>query len=159
MGSGKTTLGHELARRVRCRFIDMDHELEKEHQLSIPEIFNQFGEEQFRAWETELLQSFSIKSNLVVATGGGLPCFHNNMKLLNASGITIYLKLSTEVLFERLSKRRGSRPLIMNYSDSELKEYILSALIKREPYYMEARHIVDAELISVQDLIQYTSSF
>ena len=157
MGSGKTTLGHECARRLRCSFFDMDHELEKEHLLSIPQIFTQLGEEQFRSWETDLLKRISGKENLVVATGGGLPCFHNNMELLKQSGITIYLKLSTATIFERLSKRRGTRPLILNYSDAELKEYILSTLARREPFYLQASHIIDAEMISAQDLVQFIS--
>jgi len=153
MGSGKTTLGQELSRVVRCRFFDMDHELENEHQLSIPEIFNRFGEPQFRIWENELLQRISVKENLVVATGGGLPCFHNNIDLLNQSGTTIYLKLSAAIIFDRLSKRRGTRPLIQGYSDAELMQYIQNTLTKREPLYLKARHIVEAELITVQDLV------
>ncbi len=156
MGSGKTTLGHDLAKRLRCRFVDMDKELENKHQLLIPEIFGKFGEEQFRSWESELLQKLSLEKNLVVATGGGLPCFHKNMELLNQSGITIYLKLSTETIFERLSKRRGNRPLILSFSDAELKEYIQSTLANRESVYMQSKYTVNAELISVEDLISYT---
>jgi shikimate kinase len=157
MGSGKSTLGHEFARRIRCRFIDMDQQLERDHKLSIPEIFKQFGEEQFRKWETDLLHRISKDENLVVATGGGLPCFQNNMELLNKSGITIYLKLSTDAIFDRLSRRRETRPLISNYNDDELKAYIQTSLSIREPFYLKAHHIADAGLISVQDLLVFTS--
>jgi shikimate kinase len=157
MGSGKSTLGHEFARRIRCRFIDTDQQLERDHQLSIPEIFKQFGEEQFRKWETDLLILISKEENLVVATGGGLPCFQNNMELLNNSGITIYLKLSNEAIFDRLSRRRETRPLISNYNDEELKQYIQTSLNNREPFYLQAHHIVNAGLISVHDLLVFTS--
>jgi len=157
MGSGKSTLGHEFARRIKCRFVDLDQELERKHQLSIPMIFEQYGEEQFRKWETDLLLHISEEDNLIVATGGGLPCFHNNMEVLNKSGITIYLKLSAEIIFTRLSKRRESRPLISNFDDDELKEFIADTLEKREKFYLLARHIVDAELISVQGLLSLTS--
>jgi shikimate kinase len=153
MGSGKSTLGHEFARRIRCRFVDMDQELERRHQLSIPQVFEQYGEEQFRKWETDLLLILSKEDNLVVATGGGLPCFHNNMKLLNKSGLTIYLKLSPESIFTRLSKRRESRPLIANFNDDEMKEYIQLTLEEREKFYLQSRYVIDAELISVQDLL------
>ena len=157
MGSGKSTLGHDFARRIRCRFADLDQELERAHQLSISEIFEQYGEEQFRKWERDLLLHIAKEDNLIVATGGGLPCFHNNMDVLNKSGITIYLKLSPEIIFARLTKRRESRPLISNFNDDELKEYIQTTLEKREKFYLLARHIVDAELISVQDLLSLTS--
>jgi shikimate kinase len=131
----------------------MDQELERRHQRSIPQIFEEYGEEQFRIWETDLLRNISKDINLVVAAGGGLPCFHNNMELLNNSGITVYLKLSQETIFNRLSKRRESRPLISNLNDDELKIYIKSSLEKREPFYLLAHHVIDSELISVQDLL------
>lgn len=153
MGSGKSTLGHEFARRIRSRFVDIDKELERRHQLTIPQIFEQYGEDQFRKWETELLVILSKDDKLVVATGGGLPCFHNNMELLNKTGLTIYLKLLPEIIFCRLSKRRESRPLISSFNDEELKQYIIVSLAKREPYYLMARHVVDAALVSVQDLL------
>jgi shikimate kinase len=156
MGSGKSTLGHDFARRIRCRFVDMDLELERRHQLLIPQIFDKYGEEQFRLWETELLQILVKDDHLVVATGGGLPCFHKNMELLNNSGITIYLKLSPEIIFSRLSKKRENRPLIRNFDDNKLKEYILFTLSKRENFYLKAQRIVDAESVSVQDLITLT---
>jgi shikimate kinase len=157
MGSGKTTLGHEFAKRLHCGFIDMDHELENEHNLSIPDIFTKLGEAQFRIWENELLKKIAVQNNLVVATGGGLPCFYNNMSLLNYSGTTIYLRLSPKVIFERLTLRRGSRPLILGYTESQLQEYIDSTLAKREPFYLEAKYIIDAELISAKDLLKYIS--
>ena len=134
----------------------MDKELENNQQFSIPEIFEKFGEEQFRTWESELLHKLSLQQNLVVATGGGLPCFHKNMELLNQSGITIYLKLSPEAIYERLSKRRGNRPLILSFSDTELKDYIQSTLANRETVYLESKYTVNAELISVEDLMNYT---
>lgn len=154
MGSGKSTLGHEFARRLRTRFVDMDQELERRHQISITQIFEQYGEEQFRKWEADLLLHLSKEDNLVVATGGGLPCFLNNMEILNKSGLTIYLKLAPDIIFARLAKRRETRPLISNYNDEELEAFIQLSLEKREPFYLQAQHIVDASSISVQDLLK-----
>jgi shikimate kinase len=154
MGSGKSTLGHEFARRLRTRFVDMDQELERRHQISITQIFEQYGEEQFRKWEADLLLHLSKEENLVVATGGGLPCFLNNMEILNKSGLTIYLKLPPDIIFARLAKRRETRPLISNYNDEELEAFIQLSLEKREPFYLQAQHIVDASSISVQDLLK-----
>src|ERR1700759_1262658 len=98
MGSGKTTLGRKLANHWGCEFIDLDHKLEQQVELSIAEYFSFFGEDSFRRLEAEVLRKTPYPKNAVVSTGGGLPCFFDNMDWMNAHGKTVYIKLEPKTL-------------------------------------------------------------
>lgn len=152
MGSGKSTLGAQLARRVGYQFIDMDHMIEETAEMSIPEIFNDHGEEVFRKWEYDILRELCRREKLVISTGGGAPCHSNMMDLMNTHGTTIYLKLSPEALKTRLIHSSTERPLIMGKSEPELLDFIKSLLEKRELFYKRAAHIVDGISLQSQDL-------
>ena len=152
MGSGKSTLGAQLARRVGYQFIDMDHMIEETAEMSIPEIFNDHGEEVFRKWEYDILRELCRREKLVISTGGGAPCHSNMMDLMNTHGTTIYLKLSPEALKTRLIQSSTERPLIMGKSEPELLDFIKSLLEKRELFYKRAAHIVDGISLQSQDL-------
>ena len=152
MGSGKSTLGAQLARRVGYQFIDMDHLIEETAEMSIPEIFNEHGEEVFRKWEYDILHELCHREKLVIATGGGAPCHSNMMDLMNTHGTTIYLKLSPEALKTRLIQSSAERPLIMGKSEPELLDFIKSLLEKRELFYKRAAHIVDGINLQSQAL-------
>jgi shikimate kinase len=152
MGSGKSTLGAQLARRVDYQFIDMDHMIEETAEMSIPEIFNEHGEEVFRKWEHDILHELFRREKLVISTGGGAPCHSQLMDLMNTHGTTIYLKLPPEALKDRLIQSRTERPLIMGKSEPELLEFIKSLLEKRELFYKRARHIVDGLSFRSEDL-------
>jgi len=102
MGSGKTTVGQKLARRLGYSFIDMDMQIEKESSMSINQIFKELGEDGFRRREHDLLLRIIRMDNVVVSTGGGVPCFDNNMELINQNGMSIYLKMTPESLVKRL---------------------------------------------------------
>jgi len=143
MGSGKSTLGAQLARRVGYQFIDMDHLIEETAEMSIAEIFKEHGEEVFRKWEYEILHELCSREKLVISTGGGAPCHSNMMDLMSSHGTTIYLKLSPEALNTRLIQSSAERPLIMGKSEPELLEFIKSLLEKRELFYKRAAYIVD----------------
>ncbi len=152
MGSGKSTLGAQLARRVGYQFIDMDHMIEETAEMSIPEIFNDHGEEVFRKWEYDILRELCRREKLVISTGGGAPCHSNMMDLMNTHGTTIYLKLSPEALKTRLIQSSTERPLIMGKSEPELLDFIKSLLEKRELFYKRAAHIVDGINLQSQTL-------
>ena len=152
MGSGKSTLGGQLARRVGYQFIDMDHLIEETAEMSIPEIFNDHGEEVFRKWEYDILNELCRREKLVISTGGGAPCHSNMMDLMNTHGTTIYLKLSPEALKTRLIQSNAERPLIMGKSEPELLDFIKSLLEKRELFYKRAAHIVDGINLQSQAL-------
>jgi len=152
MGSGKSTLGAQLARLVGYQFIDMDHMIEETAEMSIPEIFNEHGEEVFRKWEYDILHELCRREKLVISTGGGAPCHSNMMDLMNTHGTTIYLKLSPEALKTRLIQSSAERPLIMGKSEPELLDFIKSLLEKRELFYKRAAHIVDGINLQSQAL-------
>jgi len=113
MGAGKTTIGEQLAERLEYNFLDMDYMIEEKIQQSVSQIFSELGEEKFRQLERECLEKISTERNVVVATGGGAPCFYDNMERMNACGLTVYLNLSPEELQERLElSHKNKRPLL-----------------------------------------------
>lgn len=143
MGSGKTTLGYPLARRLGYDFVDLDKAIEVGEGCTVGEIFASKGEDEFRLLERKYLQNVIIKGgNVVVSTGGGAPCFHANMELMNASGVTIYFKLTPGMLAERLASAKVCRPLLAGKSLSEMEQYIVETLAVREEYYQQANVVV-----------------
>ena len=143
-GSGKSTTAKEIAKLKRISFYDTDELIQKKYNMSIPDIFKEFGEKEFRKYEETVLNELIIKDNFIAATGGGLPCFNDNMNKMNDAGITIYLKTSIEILFQRLRKSLN-RPMVQGKSDSELYDYLQKTTNSREPYYFQANYIIDAD--------------
>lgn len=139
-GAGKSTLGPELAALLHYPFLDLDTEIEKETGVSIPEIFAQQGESGFRLLETKNLQTIAdATENLVLATGGGTPCFNGNMELMNSCGKTVYLKASPEILAARLcQKGLERRPLLQGKTFAQLLSYLEETLTLRETFYLQA---------------------
>lgn len=145
MGCGKSTIGAAVARMLGFRFMDMDRELEREAGCSVSEIFARSGEEGFRAMERDFIGRMSDGGDCVVATGGGAPCFGDNMRRLNEAGITVYFKMSPEKLASRLKYGKAKRPLIRDLDDGELLSFIAENLVRREPYYSQARLVIDCD--------------
>lgn len=145
MGSGKTTLGKKLALELKVPFIDSDAEIEKLYQKTIPAIFAEEGESAFREKESAFINSLQKESSFVLSTGGGMPCFNNNMVALNDLGTTIYLKNTSENLAERLLIARNERPLIQGKSKEELIQFINENIEKREPFYNQATLVLGSE--------------
>lgn len=155
MGSGKTTAGKKLSQRLGYEFIDLDQFIEKEHSMKIPEIFRQKGEEAFRAMENNALKKLLTQDNLVIACGGGTPCYYGNMDLMNQNGITIYLKMSTDALFSRLSQSKGERPILSGKTDKELHDFIGRQLEKREDFYHKAQFTVKGKDLDMDALVSF----
>jgi shikimate kinase len=151
MGSGKTTIGKSLAGRLDFHFIDIDHFIENRHRKTITEIFSDQGEETFRLWENKALKEVSAFENVVVSTGGGTPCFHDNMEIMNQTGFTVYLKVSIEELAKRLDVCKNNRPLLQDKTPQELAAFISENLEKRTPYYHQAQLVFDAEQMLTAD--------
>jgi len=152
MGSGKSTLGAKLARRLDYQFIDMDQLIEETAELSIPEIFQDHGEAVFRKWEHDILLELCSRDKLVISTGGGTPCHSLNMDLMKVNGCTIYLNLSPLALKNRLIQSRTERPLIKGKTDAELLSFISALLGEREHFYRQAEHIADGLNVRSEDL-------
>ena len=145
MGSGKTTVGKSLAKKLGFRFIDMDDFIENHQGKTINEIFSEKGEGAFRLLENKTLQEISTLENVVISTGGGAPCFYDNMEMMNKTGFTVYLKVSPEELAKRLSICKESRPLLKDKTPHEMVAFISGNIEKRESYYNQAKLIFDAE--------------
>lgn len=138
MGSGKSTMGKLIAQEKEWKFIDLDDYIETKAGETISTIFATQGEAAFRKMEREALEDIAKLQNVVVATGGGAPCFFDNMELMKKLGVVIYLKLSPKELCERLLTERSARPLIANKTDAELLDFIETKLEEREPFYSKA---------------------
>ncbi len=135
-GAGKTTLGHELASSMSLPFFDLDQEIERKEKRSIPEIFLIYGEDYFRKLEKEMLRSIiGDQEELILATGGGTPCFYHNMDTMNDAGTTVFLDVEIPELIRRLKGQRN-RPLL-NVKDFEGQ--LKTLLKKRVRYYEKAK--------------------
>jgi len=144
MGSGKTTAGKALAKKLLLPFYDLDDLIENEIGMSISDFFAQSGEEKFRIIEKECLHKTFAFDNGVISTGGGAPCFFDNMEQINKNGISFYLKANVNLLCTRLRGAKSKRPLISDLTEAQLAENLTNLLEKREIYYSKARYVVDA---------------
>jgi len=137
-GSGKSTLGKQLAQEILLPFVDLDEEIEKHARKSIPEIFREKGEDYFRQIESELLNKWAASSGgFIMATGGGAPCHYKGMETINATGISIYLKVGIAELSRRIEKP-GDRPLLNTADQAEKEKRLQQLLEKREVIYNSA---------------------
>ena len=138
MGSGKSTIGKYLAELQIYPFLDTDLLIEEKIQQNLKDFILESGEISFRLLEREVLKEvIDSQQKLVVATGGGLPCFEENTQLLLENGNLVFIDTPEEVLFNRLLND-DSRPLIENLNETELKKYISVKLAERRPFYEQA---------------------
>ena len=154
MGSGKTTLGSRLARKMGYEFVDMDQLIEETSGMTVPVIFTELGEEVFRKWEHDILLELCQREKLVVATGGGAPCHGEMMSTMNQNGDTVYIKLTPEALKDRLIHSKTNRPLIRGKSEKELLHFITTLLETRELFYNRATYIVDEINLDPEQLVK-----
>ena len=142
-GSGKTTLGKELASNLMVDFVDLDAEIENAEQKTIAEIFRDQGEEYFRLLEARLLRQWAAGSTpFVMATGGGAPCFHQGMETINAHGISIFLDFPVQVLMDRV-KANKERPLLLTADENELRERLERMRSQRLHCYHQAKIVIE----------------
>ncbi|MHB9141455.1 MAG: shikimate kinase [Paludibacter sp.] len=154
MGSGKTTIGKLLAARLGFSFVDMDKHIEEKEFKSVSQIFAEKGESEFRLIEQKCLHEVAEFENIVISTGGGAPCFFDNIRFMNTHGTTVYLKLSAAELADRLeSSRANKRPLLAERKGEELQQFIAEGLAKREPFYEQAAYSVSGDIDEVVDQI------
>lgn len=157
MAAGKTTLGKYAARRIGREFIDLDRYIESRFMRSIPELFAQWGEEKFRKIERNMLHEAGEFDNVLIATGGGTPCFFDNMDYMKQSGTVVYLICSVDTICRRLMAAKVKRPLVANTPKADLPTVVSQMLAKREPFYMRSHHVFVAdEYESAEALAQAT---
>ena len=156
-GSGKSSLGKRLARRMGLRFVDTDNVVEQEVGAPIADIFHYEGEEYFRIAERRAVEGLANQGmDLVIATGGGLPTWKDNMEWMLRTGVTIYLRRTPEQILSRLSDYgRMKRPMFRGKSDEELLEFMHAQLAEREAYYTQAHIEVNCNTMSDDDVVEY----
>ncbi|WP_282036032.1 shikimate kinase [Saccharicrinis aurantiacus] len=154
MGSGKSTMGRWIAEAMNWNFIDLDHYIENKYHKTIPQIFEEDGETHFRKIESICLKEVSDIENIIIGAGGGTPCFFDNMELMNQTGLSIYLHLTPQVVFDRLMTSKNKRPLIEGKSGEELLQFISEKLEERELYYNKAQVIAEGATWTVEDFLK-----
>ncbi len=152
MGSGKTTLGKKLASHLNWSFIDLDERIEQKAGMKISQIFSSKGETYFRETESEVLKNLKTVTDTVISTGGGAPCFGENMDYMRRSGITVYLKMTPGQLKNRLLRSSKERPLLKNIPIDELEDYIEKKLSEREKCYSRAEIVFKRFEADISDL-------
>ena len=157
MGCGKSKLGRKLAPALGYKLLDTDKIIEEGIGMSVADIFAEKGEPWFRAKERAVLESLAEYHNdVIVSTGGGLPCKGDNMALMKEIGITVYLKRTPENIVSRISEHgRWKRPAIRGMNDEQLLNYIQTNLPEREPLYSQASLVIDCTTKCDEDIIEY----
>lgn len=145
MGAGKTTLGKAFARQLNIPFIDLDWYIEERLHKTVGELFAERGETEFRKLERNILHEAAEFENVVISTGGGAPCFFDNMEFMNRVGKTVLLDVHPDVLFRRLRVAKQQRPILQGKEDDELKAFIVQALEKRAPFYTQAQYTLNVD--------------
>jgi shikimate kinase len=154
MGSGKSYLGKLWASKNNLSFYDLDELIEQEENSSITNIFEQKGEQYFRALESKALQNTSILQNAIIACGGGTACFNDNMQWMNENGTTIFLNLSVQGLVNNVIVEKNKRPLLKNIPNTELEYFIQNKLEERLHYYASSEIILQQEDLNENGFIK-----
>ena len=154
MTSGKTAVGKILAAQLNYKFIDLDVYIEKKLKMSIPQIFESFGEDFFRKKEKKYVKKLLKKEKtFVLALGGGTPMGKGIMRHINAKSLSIYLKANSKTLYNRLVPKEMERPLLTNLPDDFLLDYIESLLTIRKKKYEKASFYVCVDDKSIREIV------
>ncbi|RIW17372.1 AAA family ATPase [Algoriphagus lacus] len=154
-GCGKSTFGRQLAQELKFPYLDLDIQVEEKFQQKIPEIFSIYGEGKFREWETETLSELlKRESSFVLATGGGAPCFNDNMDMINEAAISVYLDVPLDAISERLRVSKvQNRPMFQGLDQGEITLKLKSLLSQREYFYNQAKIKLSGEDFSAELLM------
>ena len=155
MGCGKTYWGRKLSKKLSFPFFDLDEKIVEHAGKSIPQIFEEEGEEHFRMLEKEVLYLLTEShEKFVMATGGGTPCFYNNIDYLKKNGTVVWFNCSADCLYHRLLKEKDKRPLISDVPNEQLKSFIIKKFSNRKIFYQQANVIINQDEISLGELVK-----
>lgn len=148
MGAGKTTIGKALSDEMNIPFYDLDWYIEARMHRNIKQLFEERGEEGFRKIEQAMLHEVAENENVIIACGGGTPCFFDNMDYMNRQGTTVYLKAIPEVLYAHLKMGKTIRPLLLGKTEEEIGQLIVRQVAERESCYLKAKYVLNINLLS-----------
>lgn len=144
MACGKTRRGKMMAEELGIRFIDLDDYIVAREYRTIAQIFAEDGEVRFRQLETRYLQEIcELYEDFVLSTGGGAPCFNDNMAYMNEQGQTIFLNTDIDTIVERLIRGKHKRPMVSQLEDGEIREFVNRHIQERLPFYHQARKMIE----------------
>lgn len=153
MGVGKTTVGKKLAKLLGIGFIDLDKFIESKYRKTVPELFTERGESEFRLIEQKSLIEVSEIEDVVISTGGGTPCFFENIRLMNQTGTTVYIHAEPEELATRLRASKIVRPIVSGKTEKDLTLFIARHLKERERFYNQAQVVYKTDhLVTKEDV-------
>jgi shikimate kinase len=148
-GSGKTTIGKQLAERLKLSFVDLDKAIESTVGKKVEEIFKEKSEPGFRKLESEVLQQYCQQSEIfVMATGGGAPCFSDNIQVMKKSGTVIFLDVPPKTISDRIIHEVAHRPILKHETPDSLKDRIEFLRSQRISFYKQAHHTISGDNIS-----------
>lgn len=153
MGAGKSTTSKRLANRLGWEAYDTDRLFEARFKISINDFFHKYDADLYRKLETQILHETLSLDHAVIATGGGTPCFNDNMEWMNQNGFTVFLKISSQSAIIRLSQSKVKRPLIYDRPAEEISEFILRNYAERLPFYEQAQLTVKGEDLDIDELV------
>ena len=148
MGSGKSTLGRGVAKTLDLTFVDLDIMIESRYCMSVSDYFAKVGEDAFRKVEQQMLHEVSQFEDVIISTGGGTPCFFDNMDYMNEHGTSVYLSTDIDELTARLEIHNHTRPVLRGRKGEELRQFICENLEARMPHYAKAQLTFDANQLN-----------
>jgi shikimate kinase len=154
MASGKSWLGKELSLATGLNLIDTDELFEERYRITILDFFNKYGEDLFRTFEQEILKETASLENTIISTGGGVPCFFDNMDFILASGQSIYLRMQAHELVTRIKGIKKKRPLLKDIDPANMESVITNKLKEREPYYLRANYLFDGPDYPLEEILR-----
>lgn len=159
MGSGKTTWGRKIANAMDLPFVDLDHEIVAQIGMSIPNYFEKFGEESFRKLESDFLKKQQDRK-AIISTGGGTPCYFDNMDWIIENGVALYLYHTPKSLWSRLSQSDVSkRPVLKGLTGEELLLFIESKLAERSGFYEKAQIKFEQIHTPIEEIIELINNY
>jgi shikimate kinase len=154
MGSGKSTVSHKLASKLGYLRFDLDELFEQRYKISIQNFFEKYDETLFRKLESRLLKETVLLNKVVIATGGGTPCFYDNMEWMLEFGTTVFIEMHPDSLVKRLLESKKKRPLLMGKTPEQLRKFVQNQLRQRNIWYSQAQIILKGESIEVDDAVR-----
>ncbi|MBU1371072.1 MAG: AAA family ATPase [Bacteroidetes bacterium] len=159
MGAGKSTCARRLASKLGWESVDTDQLFETKYKIAIHDFFKKYDESLFRRLERDLLIETGNLKQTIIATGGGTPCFYNNISWMNENGLTAYLKMSPAAIANRLIHAKKKRPLILEKNSDDIYQFVKDHMRQRAIFYSQANLVIEAESLDLQDFIKQINAY